>query len=89
MAGHPVRLFEQPGAIPEGPLRLSQLTGAPIVPVFSTRTGHRQYDVHVDEPVFVDRRAEPRAVDAAAQRIADALSRFVGAHPTQWFSFHD
>jgi lauroyl/myristoyl acyltransferase len=89
MASRSVRLFERPGAIPEGPLRLSQLTGAPIVPVFSTRTGHRRYDVHVDEPVFVDRRAAPGAIDAAAQRVADALSRFVSAHPTQWFSFHD
>lgn len=89
MASRSVRLFERPGAIPEGPLRLSQLTGAPIVPVFSMRTGHRRYDVHIDEPVFVDRQAEPGAIDAAAQRVADALSRFVSAHPTQWFSFHD
>ena len=89
MAGRSVQLFGRPGAIPEGPLRLSQLTGAPIVPVFSARTGHRRYEVYVEEPVFVARRAEPMAIDAAAQHVADALSKFVSAHPTQWFPFHD
>jgi lauroyl/myristoyl acyltransferase len=89
MASRSVRLFGQPGGIPEGPLRLSQLTGAPIVPVFSARTGHRRYAVYVEDPISVARRAEPEAIGAAAQQIADALSKFVSAHPTQWFAFHD
>jgi lauroyl/myristoyl acyltransferase len=89
MTARTVRLFGRPAAIPEGPLRLAQLTGAPIVPVFSARTGHRRYSVYVNEPVTVPRRAEPRVVDAAAQHIADALGQFVSAHPTQWFAFHD
>ena len=89
MAGHAVRLFGRSGTIPEGPLRLAQLTGAPIVAVFSSRTGHRRYAVHVEDPVFVARQAQPIAVDAAAQRLADALSSFVSAHPTQWFAFRD
>ncbi len=89
MAGHSVRLFGQPGAIPEGPLRLAQLTGAPIVPVFSARTGHRRYVVQVHEPIVVPRGAQPRAIDGAAQRLADALGEFIATHPTQWFPFHD
>jgi lauroyl/myristoyl acyltransferase len=88
MSGHPVRLFGRPGAIPEGPLRLAQLTGAPIVPVFSARLGHRRYAVYVHEPIAVPRRAETTAIDAAAQHLADALEEFVSAHPTQWFPFH-
>jgi lauroyl/myristoyl acyltransferase len=59
------------------------------VPVFSSRTGHRQYAVDVCEPVYVARRADPGALDAAAQRVADALGKFVSAHPTQWFPFHE
>jgi phosphatidylinositol dimannoside acyltransferase len=89
MTGHAVRLFGRPSAIPEGPLRLAQLTGAPIVPVFSARTGHRRYAVHVHEPIDVLRSAERRTIDAAAQRLADALEEFVVAHPTQWFPFHE
>ncbi len=89
MTGRAVRMFGQPGTIPEGPLRLAQLTGAPIVPVFSARTGHRRYEVYVNDPVIVRRGSNPGALDAAAQHIADALGEFVSAHPTQWFPFHD
>ncbi len=89
MIGRAVRIFGQPGAIPEGPLRLAQLTGAPIVPIFSACTGHRRYEVYVNEPVVVRRCSEPEALDAAAQCIADAFGEFVSAHPTQWFPFHD
>ncbi len=88
MSARSVRLFGRPGAIPEGPLRLAQLTGAPIVPVFSARTGHRRYAVYLKEPVVVPRRATREALDAAAQQLADALGEFVSAHPTQWFAFH-
>ena len=68
-------------------MRLAQLTGAPIVPVFSARTGHRRYAVHVHEPIDVPRHADTRAIGAAAQCLADALGEFVRAHPTQWFPF--
>lgn len=87
MAGRAVRLFGRPGAIPEGPLRLAQLTGAPIVPVFSARTGHRRYAVYVGEPVSVPRHPDATTTDGAAQRIAAAFEDFVTAHPTQWFPF--
>jgi KDO2-lipid IV(A) lauroyltransferase len=89
MAGRAVRLFGRPGLIPEGPLRLAQLTGAPIVPVFSSRTGHRRYAVHLCEPVHVARRAAPAELDAAAQSLADAFGGFVSAHPTDWFAFDE
>ncbi len=82
-----VTLFGRPGGIPEGPLRLAQLTGAPIVPVFSARTGHRRYAVYVHPPVAVLRDADEPELDAAAQRLADAFGEFVSAHPTQWFPF--
>jgi KDO2-lipid IV(A) lauroyltransferase len=89
LARRHVVLFDAPGAIPEGPLRLAQLTGAPLIPVFSARSGHRRYAVHVGAPLFVTRRAEPAVIDTVAQELADALSCFVREHPTQWFPFHE
>ena len=83
-----VKLFGRAGTIPEGPLLLAQLAGVPIVPVFSSRTGHRRYEVHFGNPVTVPPRADRAAVDSAAQELADALSAFVAVHPTQWFAFH-
>jgi lauroyl/myristoyl acyltransferase len=89
MCRRAVRLFGSAGAVPEGPLRLAQLTGAPIVPVFSARTGHRRYEVHLRKPIAIARRSPAEALDTAAQKLADDLSAFVSAHPTQWFAFAD
>jgi len=87
MRARAVTLFGRPGRIPEGPLRLAQLSGAPIVPVFSTRTGYRRYAVYLRQPVTVLRNAGEQEIAAASQQLADALGEFVSAHPTQWFPF--
>ena len=87
MRSHPVRLLGAAGAIPEGPLRLAQLSGAPILPIFCARLGFRKYLIEAHPPVYVPRRATAKESDAAAQTLADTLSAFLTAHPTQWFHF--
>lgn len=75
------------GEVPEGPLRLAQLSGAPIIPVFCARTGHRQYVIEVFEARLLPRRASDADLDAAAAHVASSMTRFLRAHPTQWFHF--
>jgi KDO2-lipid IV(A) lauroyltransferase len=87
MRGHAAELFGAPFAIPEGPLRLAAVSGAPIVPVFTRRLGYMEYDVHVAEPVHLPRRPEASDLDAAAGSIVRAMEAFVRANPTQWFHF--
>jgi KDO2-lipid IV(A) lauroyltransferase len=87
MRARAVRLLGGTGMIPEGPLRLAELTGAPIVPVFSARLGFRRYLVDASPAIRLPRRAAEDVRAAAAQRIADALTRFLRAHPTQWLDF--
>jgi KDO2-lipid IV(A) lauroyltransferase len=84
-----VHLFGEPGlqGLPEGPLRLAQLTGAPILPIFCARTAFRRYLVDIGEPIHVPPRASPAELAACAQRVADAMTRFLRAHPTQWLMF--
>jgi KDO2-lipid IV(A) lauroyltransferase len=82
-----VTLFGEETSIPEGPLRLAALTGAPIVPVFAARVGHRRYRVSAYPPVYVTRAASAAELDEAAQRVADAVQHFVRENPTQWFHF--
>jgi KDO2-lipid IV(A) lauroyltransferase len=82
-----VSLFGAPGAIPEGPLRMAMLTGAPLVPIFAARTGYREYEVVAHGPIRIARRATEGELDTAAQAIADAMQSFVRKHPTQWFHF--
>jgi KDO2-lipid IV(A) lauroyltransferase len=82
-----VTMFGESARVPEGPLRLAALTGAPVVPVFSARRGHRRYEVLVGRPIRLARSAGDAELDAAAQEVADALCAFVRSHPTQWFHF--
>jgi KDO2-lipid IV(A) lauroyltransferase len=80
-------LFGRERVLPEGPLRLASLTGAPIVSVFSRRLGYMKYELIVGEPIRVARRASEVELDHAAAAILGELERFVAAHPTQWFHF--
>ncbi len=84
-----VTMFGRPTRVPEGPLRLAAMTGAPIVPVFVARVGHRSYRVDAHPSIRLPRRAGADELDAAAQRVAEGLEAFVRRHPTQWFHFHD
>jgi KDO2-lipid IV(A) lauroyltransferase len=84
-----VALFGSRARVPEGPLRLAAVTGAPLLPIFAARTGHRRYMVHLEPPIRVPRHASAAEMDAAAQSLASSLERFVCARPTQWFHFRD
>lgn len=75
------------GVIPEGPLRLAQLSGAPILPVFSARRGHREYRVEIFAPRRLPRRATEAELDEAAAYLGRCMAEFLRAHPTQWFQF--
>jgi len=87
MSTVPVKMFGSPALVPEGPARLCMLTGAAMVPAFASRVGFRRYEVDVGVPILLSRTAVAADVAVAAQRAADALERFVRAHPTQWFHF--
>jgi KDO2-lipid IV(A) lauroyltransferase len=89
MRARQVCLFGGPARVPEGPLRLAQVTGAPILPAFTARTGYRSYHIEICEPLLVPRRASQEELDRTAQRLADAMQRFLEAHPTQWFRFQE
>lgn len=86
---HGVSMFGAPARIPEGALRLAMLTGAPLLPVFAARIGYRSYKIVVHAPVRIARAAGIAELDAAAQRLADAMQDFVRAHPTHWFHFSE
>ena len=87
MRGLSVRLFGEEAQIPEGPLRLAQLSGAPIVPIFCARLGYRSYRAEMFEPEHVPRRPGAGMLEATAQRLADVMGDFVRRYPTQWLHF--
>lgn len=73
--------------VPEGPLTLSALSGAPILPMFTRRLGFMDYEVAVSPPIRLPRRPSDEEIDRAAQAMSAAMEAFVKAHPTQWFHF--
>jgi KDO2-lipid IV(A) lauroyltransferase len=81
------RLCDLAWPVPEGPFRLAQAAGAPVVPVFARRAGYRRHMLTMCAPIDVPRRGDPDALRHAAQQAVSALERFVRAHPEQWFHF--
>lgn len=87
MRGRGVTLFGRPWRVPDGPLVLAALSGAPVVPAFSRRVAYMEYEIQLAPPVRLPRRPSSAELDAAAQTVADALEQFVKSYPTQWFHF--
>jgi KDO2-lipid IV(A) lauroyltransferase len=83
----PVRLFDQDGALPEGPFHLARHARVPLLPIFCARMGFRRYRIVIHPPVRLGRDDPPETVAAAAQWIADRVTAFLRAHPSQWFNF--
>jgi phosphatidylinositol dimannoside acyltransferase len=82
-----VKLLGRPYAIPEGPLRIAQLSGALLLPQFSARLGFHEYYVKSYPPLELPRRPSPEEVLDVAQKIADAMGESLRRFPTQWFHF--
>jgi len=82
-----VELLGERTRFPEGPLRLAQVSGAAIVPVFCARVGFRRYVIELSEGRTVRRHASDAELGEVAQYLADCMAAFLRAHPTQWFHF--
>ncbi len=82
-----VKLLGREAELPEGPFRLGQLTGAPLVSVFCARLGFRRYVLRAFPERTIPRRATMSQIQEVAQSVADDMSSFLRDHPTQWFQF--
>lgn len=82
-----VDLLGEKMRMPEGPLRLAQMSGAPLLPMFSARDGHRSYIIELYESRCVERNATEAQLDEVAQHLANSLAAYLREHPTDWFHF--
>ena len=71
------------------PALLAYMTGAPIVPCFIERVGPGRFLAQPGTPIRVSREG-PRdeAIQAATQKIADAVAVKVREHPEYWYHFY-
>jgi KDO2-lipid IV(A) lauroyltransferase len=71
------------------PMVMASLTGAPLVPCFIRRIGRGRFAALPGRPVHVDPELpRDRAIQGAAQEIADQLAHEVRAHPECWYHFY-
>ena len=89
MRSREVTFLGEPWRIPEGPLSLASLTGAPIVPVFTRRLGFLEYQAINCPPIYIPRKPTEEQLVEAAQTLTGHLEQFVRTHPTHWFRFQE
>lgn len=78
--------------LPSGPVRLAQITGSPIIPVFSIRTPKGGIRVLLKTPIKVCQEASsetshPRAATSALLALGQSIAEVVAEHPDQWLVF--
>lgn len=82
-----VTMCGRPFMVPEGPLALAALSGAPILAIFGRRLGTLRYELEVGEPIVLPRRPTREEMTLAAQRFATQIEGFVRRYPKDWFHF--
>jgi len=90
--GVPVRLFGEITTLPVGAVRLSRVTGAPIVPVFAQRDDDggraQRYAFHIGDPFVIERTSDERAdVEVGMRRMVETLEHYISMRPEQWVMF--
>ncbi|OGW76483.1 MAG: hypothetical protein A3J52_01740, partial [Omnitrophica bacterium RIFCSPHIGHO2_02_FULL_49_9] len=79
--GVPVNFMGKTVSFPKGIVRLSLMTGAPVVPVFFLMRGNGRYLMEIEEPL-----PAPDGM-SSAESFAARLEEKIRQHPTQWFIF--
>jgi lauroyl/myristoyl acyltransferase len=89
-----VPFFSQPTSFPLGPFLLSQVSGAPVLPVFVIRQGWLRYRVLMADPIpAVPSRAtfgeDDASLYAAMCQAVGFLEKTLTTHYDQWMNYFD
>ncbi len=71
--------------LPLGPLKLAQISGSPLVPVFTVRTPGGGCKLFAEKPVYVDPHAELiHGIHPALLEVGKVIEKYIAAYPEQW-----
>jgi KDO2-lipid IV(A) lauroyltransferase len=84
-----VDYFGVPSYTPVAPVRLAQLSGAPILVGAMVREAGRYRIVYTQEPIRVPRDADDRTLVRLTEQWSKALERLIRQYPEQWAWMHD
>lgn len=83
-----VRFFGRETAVPGGPAVLAMKTGAPILPVYTTREPDLTFHSMVGSPiVWIDSGDRDRDIQTVMQKLMNTLESAVLRRPDQWYMF--
>jgi lauroyl/myristoyl acyltransferase len=71
--------------LPVGPFKLAQITGSPIVPVFTIRKPNGRCHLIAEPPIWVD--SQSRIIDGmhpALLQLASVVAKHIAESPAQW-----
>jgi len=83
-----VDFFGRPACTSNGLAILSIKSGAPVLPAFPFREGHRHHRIVLGEPLFPPTEASPENIHAFTQRCAKVVEDAIRSHPDQWIWMH-
>jgi KDO2-lipid IV(A) lauroyltransferase len=73
--------------LPLGPLKLAQISGSPIIPVFTLRRPDGRFRLIVESPIRIDTEAQLiDGVPPALLQLGAIIAKHVSAHPEQWLT---
>jgi lauroyl/myristoyl acyltransferase len=84
--GVEVPFFGRATRLPDGPVRLSRTSGAPVLGGYCRRVGNKALAMHV-EHIMDAGEIEPHSERVALARIYGAVERFIGQNADQWCMF--
>jgi glycosyltransferase involved in cell wall biosynthesis/predicted LPLAT superfamily acyltransferase len=74
-------------SLPTGPVSLAAISGAPLLPVFTLRTGPGRYEVHIEPALEVQSRARRQDPSAAIESYVHLLEGYVKRNPSLWMGW--
>ena len=87
-----IPFFDAPAKFPVGPFQIAALTGAPILPVFTVKTGLLSYRLEAFDPIrLADCARNERAarIETSMRDYAGILEKMAARYPYQWGNFFD
>lgn len=82
--GVSLSFFGSPATFPQGAVRIAQLSGSPIVPIFIPLKGYKTYEIIIEEPLVME---PDKRVEENLAKLLTVFERQIGRYKTQWYMF--
>jgi lauroyl/myristoyl acyltransferase len=82
--GISMSFFGSPATFPQGAVRIAQLSGSPVVPIFIPLKGYKSYEIIIEEPLVME---PDKRVEYNLSKLVAVFERQIGKYRTQWYMF--